>query len=115
MSVVMISDFLNEDLERLRRFAANVEEEGGLFGAIHVHAPDELLLLGAGVAPAFGMLCDRTTWSVMDARMAQQSFRDEAEAALGGFSGGLLSVSSALTPSAVLGLLADSPLLGVLR
>ncbi len=115
MSVVLVSDFLNEDLRQLQRFAAGIEEEGGLFGAVQVHSPDELLLLGAGVAPSFDVLCDRTGWSALDSRLAHEQFRTELDLALGGYAGGLLSVSGELSATEILGLLAEAPLLRLLR
>ena len=115
MSVVLVSDFLNEDLAGLARFAADVEEEGGLFGAIHVHTPAELLLLGAGVAPAQGMLCDRMSWSPEEARLAHEQFCADLDVALGGYAGGLLSISAELSLPEVLAVLSEGPLLRVLR
>ncbi|HYV49701.1 MAG TPA: hypothetical protein VFA20_32815 [Myxococcaceae bacterium] len=115
MSVVVVSDFLNDDLGALGRFAADVEEEGGLFGAVHVHIPEELQLLGAGVAPGFDLLCDRTSWSATDARLAHERFRDEVDVALGGYAGGFLSISGALQAPEILALVSEAPLLAVLR
>lgn len=114
-AVVYVSDFLNDDLERLQAWATELEDDGGGFGAIHVFSRTELKLLDFGLSPSGRVICERSEWTHHDLEAAHSRFVDMLAATFERFRGGMEVVEAGRTASDLLEELRESPLLEMLR
>jgi hypothetical protein len=112
-SLLYVSDFLTEDLGMLASRSADLELDGGSAGFLRVVAPEELLLVGTGLAGS--SLQDRSGWTEADLEVAYAALGSELERAFDDFSGGLVTISSSQSSIELLESLKESRLFTLLR
>jgi len=114
-SLIYISDFLTEDFEIMRRFAAAHEGEGREFGAMLVYSPSEFLLLDSGLSVSTASACDRTDWHPRDLARAHSQFVAEVEHRFGQGRGGFTVLSSDTRADEFLASIRDGLLIDLMR